>query len=124
MSGKPEEYEIEESPAEVITGHFQKSIKDVELAKKLSRYYELKTEIEILEQRKEEIGKELKEAGKGVESLMAGDYAAFFQKVSGRVSTDWKQAYRDAVGEMPSEDVSKYVKKGDDTIRMEVKKIR
>jgi predicted phage-related endonuclease len=120
---KDHEYEVEED-ANPVVEHFKQSISEIELAKKLSRYYELKTEIEILEQRKEEIGKELKEAGRGAESLMAGDYAAFFQKVSGRVTTDWKQAYRDAVGEMPSEDVSKYVKKGEDTIRMEVKRIR
>lgn len=119
------EYEVEEDrPQDVITGHFKQNISQIELAKKLARYHELKTEIEILEQRKEEIGKELKDAGKGVESLMAGDYAAFFTKVSGRASTDWKTAYKDAVGDMPKEDVSKYTKKGDDYIKMEVKKVR
>lgn len=120
-----QEFEIEEdSPTEVITGHFQTSIKDVELANKLARYHEVTTELAALEAVKDALRKELIDAGKGAESLMAGDYAAFFKKVQGRVSCDWKEAYRDAVGEMPEADVSKYVKKGEDTIRMEVKRIR
>lgn len=119
-----EEYEIEETPAEVITGHFQKSIKTTELEKMLARYYEVTTEIASLEAVKDALRKELLEAGRGVESVMAGDYAAFFQKVSGRVTTDWAQAFRDLVGEMKSEDVSKYVRKGNDTVRMDVKKVR
>lgn len=119
-----EEFTFEAGPADVITGHFQKDIKDVELAKMLARYMEVTTEIASLEAVKDIIRAELMERGRGVESVMAGDYAAFFQKVSGRVSTDWKQAYRDSVGEMPSEDVKKYVKRGEDSVRVEVKKLR
>lgn len=119
-----EEFEIEETPAEVVTGHFQKSIKDIELAKMLERYMEVTTEIAALEAIKDGLRAELLERGRGVESVMAGNYAAFFQKVSGRVTTDWKQAYRDSVGEMPSEDVKKYVKRGEDSVRVEVKKLR
>jgi hypothetical protein len=118
-----EEFEIEEEVNPTVE-HFKQPIGEIELAKKLARYRELATEIEILEEAKDHLRKELLEAGRGMESLTAGDYAAFFQKVSGRVTTDWKQAYRDAVGEMPSEDVSKYVTKGQDTTRMEVKRIR
>jgi hypothetical protein len=119
-----EEFTFDEGPADVITGHFQKDIKDVELAKMLARYMEVTTEIAALEAVKDDLRKELLERGRGVESIMAGDYAAFFQKVSGRVTTDWKQAYRDSVGEMPGEDVKKYVRKGEDSVRVDVKKLR
>jgi hypothetical protein len=119
-----EEFTFDAGPADVITGHFQKDIKDVELAKMLARYLEVTTEIAALEAVKDDLRKELLERGRGVESIMAGDYAAFFQKVSGRVTTDWKQAYRDSVGEMPVDDVKKYVRKGEDSVRVDVKKLR
>lgn len=120
---KQEEYEIEEDK-HPTAAHFERSIGDIELAKKLARYYEIGTEIMALEATKDALRAELLELGKGEESIMAGDYAAFFKKVSGRASCDWKQAYRDAVGEMPSADVSKYVKKGEDSIRVEIKKLK
>ena len=120
---KQEEYEIEE-PSHPTAQHFQQDISQIELAKKLARYHELQTEILALEASKDAIRGELIKAGNGEESLMAGEYAAFFKKVQGRVSCDWKQAYRDAVGEMPEADVTKYVKKGDDTVRVEVKKLK
>jgi hypothetical protein len=119
-----DDFTFEEGPADVITGHFQKDIKDIELAKMLARYLEVTTEIAALEAVKDDLRKELLERGRGVESIMAGDYAAFFQKVSGRVTTDWKQAYRDSVGEMPGDDVKKYVRKGEDSVRVDVKKLR
>jgi hypothetical protein len=119
-----DDFTFEEGPADVITGHFQKDIKDIELAKMLARYMEVTTEIAALEAVKDDLRKELLERGRGVESIMAGDYAAFFQKVSGRVTTDWKQAYRDSVGEMPGDDVKKYVRKGEDSVRVDVKKLR
>jgi len=118
-----EEYEIEEE-AHPVAEHFKQSIGEIELAKKLARYHELATDIAALEGLRESLRKELLQLGRGEESIAAGDYAAFFQKVSGRVTTDWKQAYRDAVGEMPSEDVTKYVRKGEDSVRVEVKKLR
>lgn len=118
-----EEFEIEEE-THPVAEHFKQPISQIELAKKLARYRELATEIEILEEAKERLRKELLEAGKGMESITAGDYAAFFTKVRGTAKTDWKQAYKDAVGEMPEDEVSKYIKRSEDYIKMEVKKIR
>ncbi len=118
-----EVFEIEED-SHPVAEHFKQDIAWIELSKKLARYHEVCIELASLEAIKEDLRAELIKAGNGQESLMAGDYAAFFKKVSGRVSTDWKKAYRDAVGEMPSEDVSKYVTKADDTVRIEVKKLK
>lgn len=118
-----EEFEIEEDSHPVVD-HFQKSIGEIELEKKLARYHEIATDIAALEGLKESLRKEILHLGRGEESITAGAYAAFFSKVSGRVTTDWKEAYRDAVGEMPSEDVKKYVRKGEDSMRVEVKKLR
>ena len=121
--GSASEYEIEED-AHPTVEHFKQPIDKIELAKKLSRYHEVSIELAALEGLQKSLRAELIEAGKGEESVMAGDYAAFFKKVQGRVSCDWKQAYRDAVGEMPEADVSKYVKKGEESIRVEVKKLK
>lgn len=115
-----EEYEIEESP---VVSHFKQPISEIELGKKLARYHELVTEIQALEASKDILRSELLEAGKGMESINAGGYAAFFKTVSGRVTTDWKQAYKDAVGEMPETDVRKYTKQSEDSVRVEVKKL-
>lgn len=123
MSG--EEYEIEEDgPAEVITGHFRQTIPDIELAKKLARYRELATEIEVLEEAKDRIRKELLELGKGCESLMAGDYAAFFKPVKGRVSIDWQGYCKSQIKNIPPEELAPYTKQGEDSVRLEVKKVR
>ena len=118
-----EEYEIEDD-AQSTVDHFKQSISQIELAKMLARYHEVTTEIAALEAVKDDLRKELLIAGRGAESIMAGDYAAFFQKVSGRVTTDWKTAFRDFVGEMKPEDVSRYVKKGEETVRMDVRRVR
>jgi hypothetical protein len=118
-----EEYEIEDE-VHPVAEHFKQPIAEIELAKKLARYHEVMTELAALEGVRDGLRAELLEAGRGEKSVTAGDYAAFFQKVSGRVSTDWKQAYRDSVGEMPSEDVTKYVKRGEDSVRVEVRKLR
>ena len=118
-----EEYEIEEASHPTVE-HFKQDIAWIELSKKLARYHEIQTEILALEASRDALRGEIIQAGRGQESVMAGDYAAFFKKVQGRVSCDWKAAYRDAVGEMPEADVSKYVKKGEESIRVEVKKLK
>ena len=120
MSGD-EEISFEDEPT---VAHFKRPIGQIELEKTLARYHEITTEMAALEAVRDDLRKELLERGRGVESVMAGDYAAFFQKVSGRVTTDWKQAFRDLVGEMRPEDVSKYVRKGEDSVRIDVKKVR
>src|SRR5262245_3390963 len=112
-----EEYEIDNGQHPEVQ-HFQKSISEIELGKLLARYREISIEIEALEGAKDARRTTLIELGKGEESISAGGFACFFKKVAGRVSTDWKRAYKDAVGEMPSEDVSKYVTKGDETVRI------
>lgn len=119
---KGEEYEIDDGK-HPIAQHFERPIAEVELEKKLARYREIQTEIEALEAVKESLREEFIQLGKGEESISAGGFACFFKKVAGRVSTDWKRAFRDLVGEMKPEDVSKYVTKGEDTIRVEVRKL-
>lgn len=113
----------QEVKVEKIVSNFKMGIKEGELAAKLARFHELKGEIEIMEESLSLIRKELLEAGKGEESITAGGYAAFFKVVAGRTSCDWKRAYKDAVGEMPEADVKKYITKGEESIRMEVKRI-
>ncbi len=118
-----EEYEIEEEVHPTVE-HFKHDIAWIELAKKLERYHEIQTEILALEASKAAIRDELLKAGNGQDSIMAGHYAAFFTKVRGRASCDWKAAYKDAVGEMPEADVHKYTKKAEDSVRVEVKRLK
>lgn len=113
----------QEAQVQKIVNNFKQGIQEGELAAKLARYREIQTEIESLEAIKESLRQEFIQLGRGEESISAGGFACFFKKVAGRVSTDWKQAYRDAVGEMSEADVSKYVKKGEESIRVEVRKL-
>jgi len=116
------EYEIEED-AHPTAEHFKQPIEQIELGKKLARYRELATEIEILEEAKERLRKELIELGKGEESITAGGYAAFFKRVKGRESFDWKRFSEDKVGKPTDEDKEKYGKTGEDSVRVEVRKL-
>jgi hypothetical protein len=117
-----EEYEVEEE-IHPTAAHFEKPISEIELGKKLAYYHELCTEIEAMEASKAALRKEILEAGKGEESIMGGGYACFFKKVAGRSSCDWKTAYKDAVGAMPEKDVAKYITRGEESVRIEVKKL-
>ena len=117
-----ETYEIEDEMHSTAK-HFTQKISEIEIGKKLAAYREVCTELEALEASKEILRKEILELGKGTDSIMGGGYAAFFKTVSGRVSCDWQQAYKDAVGEMSEEDVQKYITKGKDSVRLEVKKL-
>ena len=118
-----EEFEIEEE-VHPTAQHFNQPIEQIELAKKMARYHEITTELAALESLKDALRTELIQAGRGLDSIMAGEYACFYKKVQGRVSCDWKQAYKDAVGEMPEDDVTKYIKKGEESVRVEVKKLK
>lgn len=118
-----EEYEIEETYADEVQKHFKQSISEIELGKKLARYHEIMTEIEAMNSCKEALRSEILLLGKGEESISAGGYAAFFKKVAGRSSCDWKAAYKDAVGAMPEKDVEKYITRGEESVRVEVRRI-
>lgn len=117
-----EEYEIEEE-VHPTAAHFEKRISEIELGKKLAHYHELCTELLAMEASKDALRKEILELGKGEESISAGGYAAFFKKVAGRSSCDWKTAYKDAVGAMPEKDVEKYITRGEESVRIEVRKL-
>ena len=116
---KQEEYEIEESDAEKTVKYFGGESTEEDLRS----IYELKTEIASLDALVEEKIRQVKEQNKGMENVQRGKYVASLKTVSGRVTTDWKQAYKDAVGEMPGADASKYIKKSDDSVRLEVRRI-
>lgn len=117
-----EEMEIEEE-AHPVAAHFQKSISQIELEKKLAYYLELTTEIEALTATKDALRKEILEAGKGEESLMAGNYVAFFKAVKGRTTVDWQGYAKAQLKDIPAAELEPYTKRGEDSVRVEVKRI-
>lgn len=120
--GNLNDYEIEED-RHPVAEHFQKSISQIELEKKLAYYLELTTEIEALTATKDAIRKEILEAGKGEESLMAGNYVAFFKAVKGRTTVDWQGYAKAQLKDIPAAELEPYTKRGEDSIRLEVKKL-
>lgn len=116
-----EEYEIEEDNP--IAVHFGKPIVEIELGKKLSRYHELCVEIASLEGLKDALREEIIHAGRGMESINAGGYVAFFKKVSGRVSTNWEAYARSQIKDITADELRPYIKRGEDSVRVEVKRL-
>lgn len=117
---KHEEYEIEEAtPAETVVQHFKGETTEEDLRS----IHELKVEIASMEAILEEKIRQVKEQNKGMENVQRGKYIASLKVISGRVTCDWKQAYRDAVGEMPEAEVQKYIKRSDDSVRLEVRRL-
>ena len=112
------EYELEK-----IIENVKQGLNDGELAAKLVRYRELATEIELMEESKAALRKELIFLGRGQESISAGGYACFFKPVKGRESIDWRRYVSDVVGNPSDADLAPYTKRAEDSVRVEVKRL-
>lgn len=122
---KQEEYEIDdERPlnkgAKTVVDHFMSSdLKEADLAE----YMDLKTELDALTDLVKAKRDVILEKCKGMESAKAGKYVAFLKTVKGRKSVKWEKFAKAMIGEIKDGDLEPYTEQGDDSIRIEVKKI-
>lgn len=67
--------------------------------------------------------KDLKELGTGVENVVKGKYVASFKVVKGRKSIKWEKLAKDMIGKLTESDLEKYTEVGEESVRLEVKKL-
>jgi len=89
----------------------------------LRAYHEMKAEIEALEGLLEEKRKHILKVCRGMDQAKAGKFAVFFTKVKGRETFDWKAWATGLCGKPSDADREKYTKTGEESTRMDVKRL-
>ena len=89
----------------------------------LARLYDNMQEAEQLAKLIEMDKKDVKELGKGLENVIKGKYIACFKTVKGRKSVKWEKLAKDMIGKLTDADLEKYTEFGDESVRLEIKKI-
>ncbi len=89
----------------------------------LSKYFEMSQELDHLSKLVEMMRLDIKSLGKGGETIQRGKFVAMLKKVSGRKTMNWKRLVKELVGELSEADTEKYQEIGDESIRLEVRKL-
>ncbi len=89
----------------------------------LARLYENMQEAEHLAKLIELDKADLKELGHGLESVQKGKYVAFFKEVKGRRTVRWEDYVKAQLKTIPAEELAPYVKEGEPSVRLEIKKV-
>jgi len=88
----------------------------------LARVYDNMAEAEMLAKLIEQDKKDLRELGKGLETIIKGKYVCAFKTVKGRKSFDFKKYVKDKIGAITEEDEEKYSDTGEPSVRLEIRK--
>ncbi len=113
------DWEVETS-AKKITDHFMASdLKEADL----KEYLDLKTELDALTDLVKQKRESILEKCKGMESAKAGNHVAFLKTVAGRKSVKWEKFAKAMIGKITDTDLAPYTEQGEDSIRLEVKKL-
>ena len=89
----------------------------------LARLYDNMEEAKQLATLIEMDKKDLKELGKGIENIIKGKYIASFKTVKGRKSVKWDKLAKDMIGKLTDADLEKYTEQGEESVRLEIKKL-
>mgnify|MGYP001570319842 CR=1 FL=1 len=89
----------------------------------LAKYYDAALELDLLSKQVEMMKLDIKELGKGVETVQKGKYIAIFKAVKGRTSFNFKRFVKDKIGDITEADTEKYADVGDPSVRLEVRKL-
>jgi len=89
----------------------------------LSKYYDASLELDLLAKQVEMMKKDIKELGKGVETIQKGKFIAMFKEAKGRRTVEWDRLAKDLIGKLSDEDIAKYTKQGEPSVRLEVRKL-
>ena len=88
----------------------------------LARLYDNMQEAEQLAKLIEMDKRDLRELGKGLETVIKGKYVCVFKTVKGRKSFDFKKYVKDKIGAITEEDEEKYSDTGEPSVRLEIRK--
>ena len=126
-SAKPIKVAHEADPAKIVEffkGEEQTPLHPKEITEEiLARLYDNMQEAEQLAKLIEMDKKDLKELGKGLENVAKGKYIACFKTVKGRKSVKWERMVKELIGKVSDADMEKYLEIGEDSIRLEIKKL-
>lgn len=89
----------------------------------LARLYDNMQEAEHLAKLIQMDKKDLKELGRGLENVQKGKYIACFKTVKGRKSINWEKLAKDMIGKLTESDLEKYTETGEESVRLEIKKV-
>ena len=124
---KPLKLAHEADPAKIakfFAGEEANPIQPKEITEEiLARLYENMQEADHLAKLIEMDKKDVKELGKGLENVIKGKYMACFKTVKGRKSVKWDKLAKDMIGNLTDADMEKYTEFGDESVRLEIKKI-
>ena len=124
---KPLKLAHEPDPAKIVKffeGEEQTPIHPKEITEQmLADLYDNLQELDHLSKLVEMQKKDIKELGKGSENIAKGAYVACFKTVKGRKSVKWERLAKDMIGTLTDADLSKYTEQGDESVRLEVKKL-
>lgn len=117
-----------ETPAEEVVKFFkgeeQTPLHPKEITEELlARLYDNLEEARMLALLIEQDKKDLKELGKGLENICKGKYVASFKTVKGRKSVKWEKLAKDMIGKLSEADLEKYTETGEESVRLEIKKL-
>ena len=124
---KPVKLAHEADPAKIVKffeGEESSPIQPKEITEELlARLYDNMEEAKQLATLIEMDKKDLKELGKGVENIIKGKYIASFKTVKGRKSVKWDKLAKDMIGKLTDADLEKYTEQGEESVRLEIKKL-
>lgn len=106
-----------------IVDFFSSDSSQAVLEEQLRSYYELKEQLEKIEEAIKENREAILLSCRGMETAQAGDYIAMFKAVKGRETVDWKRLVSDEIGKVEPETMEKYTKRGEDSVRVEIRKV-
>ena len=89
----------------------------------LKRLYENMEEAKMLALLIEQDKTDLKELGKGLENVAKGKYIACFKTVKGRKSVKWEKLAKDMIGKLSEADLERYTDVGEESTRLEIRKL-
>lgn len=123
---KPLKLAAEVNPEKTVAffaGEEKTKLQPAEISEELlARLYDNMQEAEQLAKLIEMDKKDLRELGKGMETVIKGKYVCTFKTVKGRKSFDFKKYVKDKIGPITEEDEEKYSDTGEPSVRLEIRK--
>lgn len=89
----------------------------------LARLYDNMQEADMLAKLIEQDKKDVKELGRGSETIQRGKYVAILKSVKGRKSVAWARLAKAMIGNLSDDDLEKYTETGDESVRLEIRKL-
>jgi hypothetical protein len=123
---KPVKLVAEVNPEKTVkffAGEEQSKLQPKEITEELlARLYDNMQEAEMLAKLIEQDKKDVKELGRGSETIIKGKYIATFKTVKGRKSFNFEKYVKDKIGAISEAEEEQYSDVGEPSVRLEIRK--